>query len=323
MDSSLIFQIPPPLDPEWLAHEKASNLLIPKPTITEASERQKAYSNACKALNTCLLTGRDQFLKAGLRIQDSLITSPNENHSIPIRSYTPSNPQSTCKNTVIYYHGGGLFVGDLDSEDLSCRRISKALHCTVYSVDYRLMPQHTADDALTDALVAFKHISHLRNEGKLVLVGSSSGGQLAAQVSQLARSGSKIHGVLLRGPVTCNAANLPAHFRNSHVSMSAAFYTSLLSSAALTAGNRTKAKLPLEEEDLDGLPRHWMQVCTNDIYYSDGLCYAEALRGAGVETRLHVLIGWPHTFWLKAPLLERAVEAEKSMLEGVRWLLEM
>jgi acetyl esterase/lipase len=104
--------------------------------------------------------------------------------------------------------------------------------------------------------------------------------------------------------------------------MKPAFHTSLLSTPALTAENRTKEKLPLEEEDLKGLPRHWVQVCTNDIYYSDGVCYAEALREQGVEVRIDMLKGWPHTFWLKAPLLEKAVEAEESMLEGMRWLLE-
>jgi acetyl esterase/lipase len=104
--------------------------------------------------------------------------------------------------------------------------------------------------------------------------------------------------------------------------MSDGFYTSLLSSAALNDVNRTTTALPLEAEDLSGMPRHWIQVSTNDIYYSDGACYAEALRAAGVEVKLDVVEGWPHTFWLKAPYLERAVQAESDMVEGLRWLLE-
>jgi acetyl esterase/lipase len=104
--------------------------------------------------------------------------------------------------------------------------------------------------------------------------------------------------------------------------MSEAFHTSLLSSAALNNDNRTTTPLPLEAEDLSGMPRHWIQVSTNDIYYSDGACYAEALTKAGVEVKLDVVEGWPHTFWLKAPYLERAVQAESDMIEGLRWLLE-
>jgi acetyl esterase/lipase len=135
-----------------------------------------------------------------------------------------------------------------------------------------------------------------------------------------------IDGVLLRGPVTCNAIEggkfLPNRFKESHTSMSDAFHTSLLNSAALNNENRTITALPLEAEDLSGMPRHWIQVSTNDIYYSDGACYAEGLREAGVEVRLDVIQGWPHTFWLKAPYLERAVQAESDMIKGLRWLLE-
>ncbi|TVY56581.1 Carboxylesterase NlhH [Lachnellula cervina] len=330
---TLTLKEPPPLDPAWLAHERTANLLAPKPIITDPTERQKIYSETCKARNTSLLSSQDKDLNDGIFIQDSFIKAPDENHSIPIRCYRPSNINDS-ENTIIYYHGGGLTVGDLDSEDLSCRRISKTLQCTVYSPAYRLMPQHHASDALADALTVFHHISqapqpaNANKNNKLVLLGSSSGGQLAAQVSQLARksiaeSGEKIDGVLLRCPVTCDAANLPTGFsRDAHVSMNAAFHTSLLSAPALTAENRTVEKLPLEEGDLGGLPRHWVQACTNDVYYSDGVCYVEALRGQGVDVVVDVVVGWPHTFWLKAPGLERAVEAERDMVQGLRWLLE-
>lgn len=128
--------------------------------------------------------------------------------------------------------------------------------------------------------------------------------------------------MLLRCPVTVDATNLPARYKGLHVSMNEAFHTSLLSSPALTRKNRTEAKLPLEEEELGGMPRHWVQVCSNDVYYSDGVRYAEALREEGGEVRVDVVRGWPHTFWLKAPVLERAVEAERDTLDGMRWLLE-
>lgn len=230
---------------------------------------------------------------------------------------------------VIYYHGGGLQVGDLDSGDLSCRRICLLLCISVISVDYRLMPQFTADDALSDSFYAFNHITQLNEYSEIILVGSSSGGQLAAQVSQIAASkglGDRIKGVLLRAPVTCDATNdgisLPELYRELHHSMNPEFHTSLLSSAALDSKNRTEEKLPLEVEDLKGLPKHWVQVCTNDIYYSDGVCYAEALKKQGVEVKLDVVVGYPHTFWLKAPLMDRAAQAEGDMIEGLRWLLE-
>ncbi|KAK1993181.1 hypothetical protein LX36DRAFT_714789 [Colletotrichum falcatum] len=59
-----------------------------------------------------------------------------------------------------------------------------------------------------------------------------------------------------------------------------------------------------------------VQVCANDTLYSDGVCYAMALRGSGAKVRVEVVGAWPHRFWL------RAVEAEGEMLEGLRWVLE-
>jgi len=333
MDPKLVFHTPPPLDPGWLAHEKSANLLATAPVLTSSRERQKLYADTCRKLNAELLSGRDKQLTEGIEIQDTKVESkpgPSNSGSIPIRSYIPSgvNPDSESVPVVIYFHGGGLYVGDLDSEDLTCRRVCKSLNCTVYSVDYRLMPDHAASDALADAIAAFQAIISSRIASRLIVMGSSSGGQLAAQVSQHFKTDSKtrIDGVLLRGPVTCDATdggkNLSARVKEYHTSMSEAFYTSLLSNAAVNNQNRTKEPMPLEVEDLAGLPRHWIQVSTNDLYYSDGACYAEALRNQGVDVKLDVVVGWPHTFWLKAPYLERAVQAERDMIEGLRWLLE-
>jgi len=132
----------------------------------------------------------------------------------------------------------------------------------------------------------------------------------------------RICGVALRGPVLCDANNLPGRFREWHTSMSESFHTSLLSAPALTPADRPVLELPLEAESFEALPRHYIQVCTNDVYYSDGVLYGEALREVGVDVKMDVLTGWPHTFWLKAPELERAREAEKECIEGVRWLLD-
>lgn len=345
---SLILNEPPLLDPVWLVYEATyPELLAPKPVSTPA-ERRAAYSLACRHRNAARRAGPDAELDDGIKVYDTY-TVQHGDHEVPIRSYNPVSRASgpphpkeeygdwegeEVGDIVIYYHGGGLYVGDLDSEDLTCRRICKELGCTVYSVEYRLMPEYTADDAVADAMRAFLGITSVRQARRLVLVGSSSGGQLAAQVSQKYRHtktkfgdvrSRKIHGVLLRGPVTCDATEggvyLPPRYKEYHTSMTPAFHTSLLSSPALTKENRTTGALPLEG-DLKGLPRHWIQVCTNDIYYSDGVMYAEALRENGVEVEMDVVEGFPHTFWLKAPELERATEADRDMIDGLRWLLE-
>jgi len=366
MDPALFLHTPPPLDPAWLAHEKSANLLAHKPVVTDPLENQKCYSQRCKDVNASLLSGRDAHLTVGIKVHDTQLPTGTGTgrYATPVRCYNPASrpggpppllgrrraengkgkvnslsqeegeENEELHPIVIYYHGGGLYVGDLDSEDLTCRRICISLSCTVYSIAYRLMPQVSAEVALSDALIAFRAISSTTKASRLILMGSSSGGQLAAQVAQSFQISkgpgweTRIHGVALRGPVTCDATdsgvNLPSKWRGKHFSMSEPFHTSLLSNAAVNASNRTTTPLPLEAgvDILSKQPRHWIQVCTNDVYYSDGLCYAAALEDVGVEIRLDVVEGWPHTFWLKAPLLARAMKAESDMIKGLQWLIE-
>lgn len=341
MDPALFLRYPPPLDPLWLEHEQKAGLLTQQNTVISPKERQVAYSEACKSRNAAMLASRDSHLAHGLSIHDSTITSP-DSKQIRIRTYQISAKDGAEleigpeDDLVLYYHGGGLRVGDLDSEDLSCRRICKDTSSTVISIDYSLMPDHHPNVTVQEAWDAFLAITTLHAPKTLVVIGSSSGGQLAAQVSQRARArnraggqgttkGREIDGLLLRCPVTCDpthgGVDLPARFRPLHASFSTAFETSLVRLDP-DAMEVKATELPLEAESFEGLPKSFFQLCSNDVYYSDGICYAHALAEAGVDVRMEVLTGWPHTFWLKAPQLERALEAERGMVKGLLWLQE-
>jgi acetyl esterase/lipase len=189
MDPKLVLKEAPPLHPSWLAHEDTFNLLAQKPIFTDPILNQKRYSDTCKAINAELLGGRDKHLTENIGTWETNLEvdcGPAKTHSIPLRKYFPtSSPGGSdtfssghlTTHTVVYFHGGGLYVGDLDSEDLTCRRICKVLGCTVYSCTYRKMPQFKSDDALFDALHAFEEIASHKTEGKLIVMGSSSGGR--------------------------------------------------------------------------------------------------------------------------------------------------
>jgi acetyl esterase/lipase len=107
-----------------------------------------------------------------------------------------------------------------------------------------------------------------------------------------------------------------------HTSFAPSFESSLLTIDTDTARQNTP-NLPLEAASFHNLPRTFIQLCSNDLYYSDGICYAAALRDAGIEVKIDVVRGWPHTFWLKAPQLDRALEADMDMVKGLRWLLDI
>jgi acetyl esterase/lipase len=188
------------------------------------------------------------------------------------------------------------------------------------------MPQVEAAVCLSDSLDAFGYLRRLHPLAKVLVVGSSSGGQLAALVSQTVPRGT-IDGVVLRCPVTSDAFNgpqyVPERLRNLHTTAwNMEFQTSLLGVMKREIPRDGLERMPLEasRDDLRGQPRHWIQVCTNDMLYSDGMCYAIALEDAGVEVQLNVVVGWPHTFWLVAPHLQEALNPEHAMLEGLRWL---
>ncbi|ERS99489.1 alpha beta hydrolase domain containing protein [Sporothrix schenckii 1099-18] len=262
---------------------------------------------------------------------------------------------------VLYIHGGGLHIGEADSEELSCRRILKDARLpavkqdgaapktpktptlVVYSVGYRIMPQHPASTCVADCIDAYRHVRAAHPDAaatKLLVVGSSSGGELAAFVAQEAakasmqvsattnRATSDIAGVVLRCPVTSDAFNgedyIPPVLRPLHTSAAnPAFATTLLRRMSRRIPRDDLPYMPLEAptELLAAQPRHWIQVCTNDMLYSDGVCYAKALQMAGAAgVKVDVVVGWPHTFWLKTPWMDRALEADKAMLRGLAWV---
>jgi acetyl esterase/lipase len=337
MNTTLVLPEAPALYPAWIEYEKEAGLIGPTPLFQDYVDRQVTYSQACKARNAQMLAGRDKYLAEGMEIADSSIKA-RDGQQIPIRVYIPSDSingrvsSGENENLIIYYHGGGLKVGDLDSEDLSCRRICEEARVIVASVEYRLAPPWMPQKCLDDAYDAFLDISAgYPSPKRLILVGSSSGGQLAAQVAQLARDEPEalkktIDGMLLRCPVTVDASDggihIPKRFRSMHTSFTPSFETSLLKIYSDPARDNTP-NLPLEAESFHDLPPTWIQVCTNDLYYSDGICYATALREAGVEIAVKVVHGWPHTFWLKAPQLDKALEADMDMIEGLKWLIKL
>lgn len=342
-----VFHKAPPLDPAWLAHEREANLLAPKP-VMDPVQRQPLYAEECRRRNAAMMAegARDHHLALGITTQYVHVPSSRSNsksHSnsreeggalamIPVLQYDREAEAGTRPEwVVVYYHGGGLFVGEADSEDLSCRRIVRETdgslrRLRLYSVGYRLKPQHPASVCVSDSIDAFRFAVGAHPGAKIIVIGSSSGGELAALVTHQV-SKDLFDGVLLRCPVTSDAFRgreyVPERFRGVHTSAwDSSFQTSLLTRLDMDGPRDGLERMPLEApgQDLKGTPRTWLQLCTNDALYSDGACYSMLLREAGVEVMTDVVYGWPHTFWLKAPQLSRALEADEAMVRGLKWV---
>ncbi|MDP6952351.1 MAG: alpha/beta hydrolase [Alphaproteobacteria bacterium] len=122
------------------------------------------------------------------RVEDRAIAGPAS--PIPLRIYAPREGEGLP--VLVYYHGGGFVIGDLDSHDSICRRIAVAADCLVVSVAYRLAPEAPYPAAVEDSLAAFDwcaaHVAEVGGDAaRLAVGGDSAGGGLAAYVAQQRR----------------------------------------------------------------------------------------------------------------------------------------
>src|SRR5580693_2109260 len=119
---------------------------------------------------------------------------PSPAGPIPARVYTPIKPRTAdgLAPCLVFFHGGGWVIGDLDSHDVVCRKLADQGELIVVSVDYRLAPEHKFPAAVDDAIAATKWIAeHAKQHGidvsRLMVGGDSAGGNLAAVVAIAAR----------------------------------------------------------------------------------------------------------------------------------------
>jgi acetyl esterase len=114
---------------------------------------------------------------------------------IGVRLYRPAGTSaSDVLPALVYYHGGGWLLGDLDSHDVACRRFANAARCRVVSVDYRMAPEHVFPAAVDDCFAVTKFVFDNAaalgvDAGKVAVGGDSAGGNLAAVMALMARDG--------------------------------------------------------------------------------------------------------------------------------------
>ncbi|WP_370541834.1 alpha/beta hydrolase [Alicyclobacillus sp. SO9] len=117
-----------------------------------------------------------------------------EGRDLTVRVYVPESAGVPPYSALVFYHGGGWVVGNLDSHDSVCRFLAAKSGCVVLSVDYRLAPEHKFPAAVQDAYDAFANISSLAEElgihrDRIAVGGDSAGGNLAAVTSINHRKG--------------------------------------------------------------------------------------------------------------------------------------
>lgn len=298
-----------------------------EPIETLAAREARAQPTAADAVKA-LLKSRNEGTKpeAVARIENRSMPSADNLQQIPLRIYWPQGEGPFP--LVVYYHGGGFVIGNLDSYDSSARALTNAAHAIVVSADYRQGPEHRFPAAHDDAYAAYKwtlaHAESLNGDGSRVAVaGESAGGNLAASVAIRARNlhlqQMPVYQVLIY-PITNYAFNSPSEQQNPHsrplnTAMLRWFYDKYLTGPA----DGVKPMFSVMRADLAALPPATVITADIDPLRSEGQAYAESLKAAGVPVDYRNYAGVTHEFFgMGAVLLEarQAVDQAGTALRG-------
>ena len=231
------------------------------------------------------------------------ITVPGPDGDLAARVYRPARDRPLP--TVVFLHGGGWVVGDLDTHDNVARLIARDCEAVVVSVDYRLAPEHPFPAAADDAVAAVDWVGdHLDRFGgaSLAVAGDSAGGNLAAVVAQHRRdAGLPLAGQLLVYPAVDVLGDYPSRTTNATgYFLDEATMTWFMAHYGSALGDDITAyadpRISPLHADLAGVAPAVLVTAEYDPLRDEGEAYAAALDRAGVPTRVRRFDGMIHGF---------------------------
>lgn len=258
------------------------------------------------------------------RVEDRRI--PGAAGEIGARVYTPQ--VDSTMGVLVYFHGGGWVLGDLESHDRVCRGLANRAGCVVVSVDYRLAPEHVFPAAAEDCYVATKWVAENAaslgaEASRLAVGGDSAGGNLAAAVSMMARdrSGPPIALQILFYPVTDCALDTPSQkeFAADGFVLSRGdmewFWKHYLGD---NPEKNNPYACPFRAKNLADLPRALVLTASHDPLRDEGERFAERMITAGVKVTCTRYEGVTHGFVSFADALDKGKEGQQQAAEALR-----
>jgi acetyl esterase len=251
---------------------------------------------------------------------------------IAVRAYRPAGvgAEETLP-ALVYFHGGGWVIGDLDTHDVLCRQLANGARCAVFSVEYRLAPEDPFPAAVEDAVAATRWVASRARElkvdpARLAVGGDSAGGNLATVVALDARdrAGPALSFQLLIYPGTDQRCGFPSHERNGEG------YLLTRQSIAYFRGHylpRADDWLdwrasPLLAKSLAGLPPAFVLTAGFDPLLDEGFAYAERLAKDSVEVAYLEYSDMIHGFILFGGVLDTANTALEECCMRLRAAFE-
>ncbi|MBI1397273.1 MAG: alpha/beta hydrolase fold domain-containing protein [Betaproteobacteria bacterium] len=308
-----------PLDPQVqtvLAAVKAAGL--PELWQLTPDQAREAYRTRIKRLDV-----KEETIH---HWEDRQIPGPDT--PITIRVYQPRERAAGEKLPVlVWFHGGGFVIGDLDTHDSACRRLAKEGDCLVVAVHYRLAPEAKFPAAVEDSMAAVRWVATHGDEigadpHRIGVGGDSAGGNLAAVCALIARDeGSpKLSHQLLIYPCTAPEPETRTHkqFAEGYLltrNTITWFYRQYLRSARDTGDFRFG---PLIADDVSNLPPAFVLVAGFDPLRDEGVQYANRLIEAGNDTTLVNMAGMIHGFYVMLGAIDAASEAIRQSGTALR-----
>ena len=218
---------------------------------------------------------------------------------IPVRIYWPPIDEQENLPVVVFYHGGGWAIGDLDTHDHVARAHAIGAEAIIVSVDYRLAPEHPFPQGVEDAWAALQwvgeHAAELGGDpGRIAVAGDSAGGNFSAVMALRARDagGPPLVFQLLWYPVAVGDLSLPSFVENADApilnhDVTTAFLTWYLPGVDMSDHAALPTDIaPANAATLAGLPPAFIGTAEHDPLRDDGGRYAELLSAAGVPVQL-------------------------------------
>jgi acetyl esterase len=237
---------------------------------------------------------------------------------IHFRRYRPLGGTPGPQPTLIYYHGGGFVIGNIETHDSTCRRLANKSRCQVISIDYRLAPEHPFPAPTDDGLAAFRHIrdnaaSFGADPGRLAVGGDSAGGAIAAVVAQACRDAGEAMPAfqMLIYPAT-DSSKVSAsrqQFADGYFltkDLIDWFWKAYAPAGTDLADLRLS---PLLAKNFAGLPPAFVLTAGYDPLRDEGRAYADRLIDAGVKTTYVNYPGTIHGFFSLTRFLQQGLRA--------------
>lgn len=298
----------------------------PLETLTPEQARKQA-TPADAATAVAIAQGQDGRPESVGDVQDRSFVGPAG--SIALRLYWPKDASVGDDGlpVILYIHGGGWVIADLDVYDASPRALANAAGAIVVSTHYRQGPEDRFPAAHEDTLAAYRWVlenaTHFGGDGRrFALVGESAGGNMAANIAIKARDlglTAPLHQVLVY-PVANNDMNSPSYIENADAkplgkAAMGWFVQHAFNSPEETADPRISL---LKQPNLSGLPEATFILAQIDPLRSEGEALAQKLSEAGVAVLAREYTGVTHEFFGMGAVLEEAREAQQLVGERLR-----